>query len=220
MVASIVNSSNGNNSVIPGLSHRSRGSATQNRILEKAVQIASVEGLASMSLATLAKASSMSKSGLFAHFRSKEALQIAVIDEADRIFCDAVIAPAQMVPAGLARLHALVDNYASYCARAPFDGGCFFAAAVHEFDGREGPVRDRVIQHYETWNKELRTAAEACVSSGHFQRSMNVDAFLFELAGIGLSANVAVQIGRGAEAVKAQCKVAVASLMERVSAAN
>ena len=217
MVTSIVN--NGSSS-IPGLSHRSRGSATQNRILERAVQIASVEGLASMSLATLAKASAMSKSGLFAHFRSKEALQIAVIDEADRIFFDSVVAPAQTAPAGIARLQALVEGYVSYCSRAPFDGGCFFAAAVHEFDGREGPVRDRVIQHFETWTKEVRTAAEAAAASGHFQRGMDVDAFLFELAGIGLSANVSIQIGRGAEAVKAQCKTAVASLMERVTAAN
>src|SRR3954470_13876600 len=92
-------------------STRARGAATQTRILERAVHIASVEGLSSMSLATLAKATSMSKSGLFAHFRSKEALQIAIIDAAERIFFDSVVRPAAAMPAGFERLEKLVDGY-------------------------------------------------------------------------------------------------------------
>src|SRR3982751_2287031 len=106
MVASIANSS---------FVGRARGAATQTRILEKAVHIASIEGLESMSLATLAKATSMSKSGLFAHFRSKEALQGSIVDEAERIFSDAVIRPAMAEPPGLERLNRLVDGYVEYC---------------------------------------------------------------------------------------------------------
>src|SRR6184192_3035805 len=108
MVVSIANSSS--------VSTRARGVATQNRILEKAVHIASIEGLSSMSLATLAKATAMSKSGLFAHFRSKEALQIAIIDEAERIFTELVVRPAQQ-SMGSDRVDALVHGYVEYCAR-------------------------------------------------------------------------------------------------------
>src|SRR3954469_24591630 len=121
MVASIANSS---------FVGRARGAATQTRILEKAVHIASIEGLESMSLATLAKATSMSKSGLFAHFRSKEALQIAIIDEAERIFHDVVVRPAEGTPSGVERLQKLSSLYVDYCAQGPFQGGCFFAAAA------------------------------------------------------------------------------------------
>src|SRR5438309_10556020 len=128
----------GKNMVVSLANHhmglRARGVATQNRILEKAVHIASIEGLSSMSLATLAKATSMSKSGLFAHFRSKEALQIAIIDEAERIFHDVVVRPAEAMPAGVERLKRLSEAYVDYCASGPFQGGCFFAAAAHEFD--------------------------------------------------------------------------------------
>src|SRR3954470_7616839 len=96
-------------------STRARGAATQTRILERAVHIASVEGLESMSLATLAKATSMSKSGVFAHFRSKEALQIAIIDEAERIFTDVVVRPALAAPVGMERVQRLVEAYVEYC---------------------------------------------------------------------------------------------------------
>lgn len=201
-----------------GGSIRARGAATQNRILEKAVHIASIEGLSSMSLATLAKATSMSKSGLFAHFRSKEALQIAIIDEAERIFFDAVVRPAEAAPGGVERLEALVNGYVDYCSRGPFEGGCFFAAAAHEFDGRPGLVRDRVIQFFDTWNTQVRTAVQDSLTRGQLRHELDIESFVFELSGIGLSANVTAQIGGGSDRARSQGTVAVHSLMDRVTA--
>ncbi len=209
MVVSIANNS--------GLSTRARGAATQTRILEKAVHIASIEGLESMSLATLAKATSMSKSGLFAHFRSKEALQIAIIDEAERIFSDVVVRPALQVQNGIERVTRLVEGYVEYCARGPFQGGCFFAAAAHEFDGRPGPVRDRVIGYYDTWHRQVRTTLQEAAQRGDLREGLDVDSFIFEMQGIGLSANLAAQIGSGVERAREEGLAAAHALVERSS---
>jgi AcrR family transcriptional regulator len=189
---------------------RARGAATQNRILEKAVHIASVEGLAAMSLATLAKATAMSKSGLFAHFRSKEALQIAIIDEAERIFMENVVAPSKSAAPGKQRFELLVNTYVDYCARGPFEGGCFFAAAAHEFDGRPGPVRDRVAQFFTTWNAHLKAAiVEAYPST-------DADLLVFEVNGVGLGVNFTAQLGLGADHARRMGKEAVRHLLARV----
>jgi AcrR family transcriptional regulator len=200
---------------------RARGAATQNRILERAVHIASVEGLASMSLATLAKATSMSKSGLFAHFRSKEALQIAVIDEAERIFFDAVVRPAQAAPAGVERLQMLLGLYMDYCARGPFEGGCFFAAAAHEFDGRPGAVRDRVAAFFENWNLQLKAAAQEAIQKGHLKQSVDLDAFIFEVSALGLGANFAAQLqAGGADRARRQGHDAIRAMLERMASST
>src|SRR3954470_14139634 len=165
-------------------STRARGAATQTRILERAVHIASIEGLESMSLSTLAKATSMSKSGLFAHFRSKEALQVAIIDEAERMFSEAVIRPAMAKPAGIERLTRLVQAHVEYCAAGPFQGGCFFAAAAHEFDGRPGAVRTRVAAFFERWEQNVRTIVEDATVRGEIGRGVDPSSFAFELQAI------------------------------------
>lgn len=195
---------------------RARGAATQTRILEKAVHIASVEGLSSMSLATLAKATSMSKSGLFAHFRSKEALQIAVIEEAERIFSDTVVSPAQAAGPGVERLAALLTHYVSYCARGPFEGGCFFAAAAHEFDGRPGPVRDRVAAFFENWSRQIRGVAHEAQALGQLRGDVDIGALVFEVHGLGLAANFAAQLQGGSERARQQGGEAIAALLRRV----
>jgi AcrR family transcriptional regulator len=202
---------------------RSRGAATQNRILENAVHIASVEGLSSMSLATLAKATAMSKSGLFAHFRSKEALQIAVIDEAERIFRDAVVRPALAVPPGIARVSALFNRYVDYCVSGPFGGGCFFAAAAHEFDGRPGLVRDRLIRFFDTWHTDLREAVHAVVQQPGgdvivFRDDSVADWIVFEVTALGLACNFLSQLhGDPARASKHGVE-AVRELLDRLQA--
>jgi len=172
---------------------RSRGAETQHRILERAVQIASVEGLDAMSLATLAEATHMSKSGLFAHFRSKEALQIAIIDEADRMFRIAVIDPMASAT-GLQRLVGLIDGYVDYMGGTLFQGGCFFAAAVHEFDGRPGAVRDRLTEFLATWNGELRDAVEQAHKDGQIMQA-DPEQVIFWATGIGLALNWNAQMG-------------------------
>jgi AcrR family transcriptional regulator len=174
---------------------RARGAATHTRILETAVHIASVEGLAAMSLATLAKATGMSKSGLFAHFRSKVALQIAIIDEAERVFLNTVWVPSREGD-GRQRLESLLATYMDYCVRGPFDGGCFFAAAAHEFDGRPGPVRDRISAFSSTWDKLLRGAV-----ADAFPRA-DLDLVVFQINSTALGVNCATQMGLSSDAAR------------------
>jgi AcrR family transcriptional regulator len=171
-----------------------------------------------MSLATLAKATAMSKSGLFAHFRSKEALQIAIIDEAERIFFEVVVRPAQDVPAGIERLKSLVRAYVDYCAAGPFEGGCFFAAAVHEFDGRPGAVRDRLIAFLDGWRSALRTAGEEAQQKGQLKQGVDIDDLAFEVQGLGLSANYHAQIGAGRDPAGTTARRCADALLQRITA--
>ena len=200
-------------------STRARGAATQTRILERAVHIASIEGLESMSLATLAKATSMSKSGLFAHFRSKEALQISIIDEAERMFFETVVRPAQAQKVGIDRVRALVDAYVDYFTGGLFEGGCFFAAAAHEFDGRPGPVRDRVVAFFDNWSQQLKTALTEAQQRGDL-KNVDTDAFVFELNGIGMAANLVAQLHGGSEKALKEARAAAASLIARATTEN
>ena len=181
--------------------NRTRGAETQIRILERAVQIASVEGLDAMSLATLASATNMSKSGLFAHFRSKEALQIAIVDEAERMFRDAVLAPADGMT-GFARLSTIIDQYITYAGGTLFQGGCFFAGAIHEFDGRPGAVRARLQQFLTMWNGEIRAAVVAGQMSGEVGDDVDPDQVVFWTTGMGLSINWNAQMGDRAKTLE------------------
>jgi AcrR family transcriptional regulator len=108
--------------------------------------MATVDGLEGLSIGSLAAALDMSKSGLYAHFGSKQELQLAAIDEAGRIFIDEVVAPALAAPPGLAQLHALCDSFFLHLARRTFPGGCFFAGAVLEMGTRPGPVKQRIVE--------------------------------------------------------------------------
>jgi AcrR family transcriptional regulator len=173
---------------------RHRGQQTQVRILERAVQIASVKGLEAMSLATLADAAQMSKSGLFAHFRSKEALQLAIIDEADRMFRAAVIEPTRGLQ-GLARLQRLTSLWLEHLTGTTFDGGSFFAGALHEFDARPGPIRDRLRAFLDAWESELKEALLVARKTQASGAHVDVDRFIFVVGGIGMSANLHVQMG-------------------------
>src|SRR6202046_3553710 len=125
----------------------SRGARTRTTILRAAAGLASVDGLDGLSIGRLATELAMSKSGLFAHFGSKEELQLATIEEAREIYAREVIEPARAGGAGIIRLHALCEAFLSYLERAVFPGGCFFASAMAEFDSKApGPVRDRIAQ--------------------------------------------------------------------------
>lgn len=196
---------------------RARGVATQTRILERAVHIASVEGLSQMSLATLARATSMSKSGLFAHFRSKEALQLAIIDEADRMFRGVVHERASGAPAGMPRLWALASRYVEYCAGDTFEGGCFFAAAVHEFDSKPGPIRDRVVRFVDEWNGTIAEAASGARDLGHVVPDVDMAQLTFEVTGIGLSTNWSTHLFPERQSGHAAGMRAMAGLMQRIA---
>src|SRR5215208_7625956 len=129
-----------------------RGDRTRRAILTAAVNVASVEGLGGLSIGRLATELQMSKSGLFAHFGSKEELQISTVRAAAAIFLQQVVRPAEeRFEPGIARLQAALDNWLDYMERGTFAGGCFFSAAKVEMDGRPGPVREVVAAQIGSW---------------------------------------------------------------------
>src|ERR1700684_3101731 len=138
----------------------SHGAATRAAILRTAADLSSVDGLDGLSIGRLATELTMSKSGLFAHFGSKEDLQLATIEEARQRYTREVIAPAHAAGPGITRLHALCEAFLSYLERAVFLGRCFFASAMAEFDSKApGPVRDRIAHCQNQWMATLEHAA-------------------------------------------------------------
>jgi len=146
-----------------------------------AVNLASVEGLQGLTIGRLAEALKMSKSGLFAHFGSKEDLQLATVEMARQIFVEYVIRPALAQPEGMPRLWALCDRWLGHVERRVFAGGCFFTAASFEFDSRSGPVRDSIAKAMRTWLGNLSEAVARAQRCGHLQRSVNPEQFAFEI---------------------------------------
>jgi AcrR family transcriptional regulator len=171
-----------------------RGDRTRRQILDAAVDIASVEGLEGLSIGRLALKLEMSKSGLFAAFGSKEDLQIATVDHAAQIVVENVVRPALAAPRGLPRLWALCESKLSYMRREVFRGGCFFVAASAEFDGRPGPVRDRIVAHMKSWLDLLRGAVKRAQESGHLRRDVDPAQLVFELDALSQGANWAYQL--------------------------
>ena len=121
-----------------------RGATAREASLSAAVDTASVEGLEGLTIGRLSQKVGMSKSGLFAHFGSKQELQLAAIDRARAIFLEKVVAPSETQPEGLPRLYAMESSWIDYVQDSTFSGGCFFAAASAEFDGRPRPMRERI----------------------------------------------------------------------------
>jgi AcrR family transcriptional regulator len=134
---------------------------TREAILERAVDIASTQGLEGLTIGGLASELGLSKSGLFGHFGSKEELQLATVRQAAVRFIKQVVEPAQREPEGLERLRALCEGYLDHLASDVFPGGCFWAAAATEFDGRPGPVRDAVREATAAWLGELERQARS-----------------------------------------------------------
>ena len=129
-------------------------------ILDRAVEVASEEGLEGLTIGRLSSELGLSKSGLFGHFGSKEDLQLAALDAASAIFVREVIEPAVAAPEGAPRLRAYCDRWVGYLERKVFSGGCFFAAATAEFDSRPGAVRDKLRANQEALFAELARHAE------------------------------------------------------------
>jgi len=167
-----------------------KGARTRADILHTAVDIASVEGLDGLSIGRLASELGMSKSGLFAHFGSKESLQLAAIEEARLRYVKEVIEPALSSPLGITQLYALCTAFLSYIERSVFVGGCFFASAMAEFDAK-GPslVRDRIVECQEQWMMTLERAAEGARANGEFRVDSDSRQLAFELEGALLTAN-------------------------------
>lgn len=166
--------------------------STRDRILEHSVQIASAEGLESLTIGRLAADLGMSKSGLFGHFGSKEELQLATIDAGSEIFGRSVIRPARDVPEGSRRLAALVHNFVDYLEQATFEGGCFWGSVSAEFDNRPGAVREMIKEKLSVWLDVLREQAASAGASDPEQLT-------FELYSICQGANLQYQLYGEAE---------------------
>ncbi len=174
-----------------------RGRRTRDSILGAAVDLASVEGLDGLTIGRLATELGMSKSGLFAHFGSKEELQLAVIEAAGAIFVEEVVAPAREAERGLPRLAALLDHWLAYMQREVFPGGCFFDAVRNEYDSRQpGPVRDAIRRDFATWSETLANRVRAAQAAGHLDPEADPEQVAYELDALAGAANVNFQLNR------------------------
>ena len=159
--------------------HMTKGIDTRMTILETGLDLASRLGLEAVTIGTLAKATGMSKSGLFAHFQSKENLQIELLKFAGEIFAKDVVAPALRIASGEPRIRALVVNWIKYARNLA--GGCIFVTASTDFKDRPGKVRDFIISQQESWIDCLRRVARSAVESGDFRDDIDCDQFAFEI---------------------------------------
>jgi AcrR family transcriptional regulator len=176
---------------------RERGRRTRESILHVAVQLASVEGIDGITIGRLASELGMSKSGLFAHFGSKEELQLATIDTAREIFVDTIIAPAREAERGLPRLEALMENWLDYMQREVFRGGCFFDAVRGEYNSRPpGPVRNAVWKDFADWSTILVNRVKSAQAQGHLDPQADPEQVAYELDALGGAANVRFQLDR------------------------
>lgn len=158
-----------------------KGDETRQAILTRAFEIANVVGLSGLSIGRLAEETSLSKSGLFAHFGSKEALDVAVVGEATRQFVHDVLVPALARPRGEPRVRELFAGWLRWGQRP---GGCFFVGASAELDDRTGPARQALVQACKDWIDELATAARIAVQEGHFRADLDTAQFAFDLYGL------------------------------------
>jgi AcrR family transcriptional regulator len=189
----------------PSDSFRKRGRADGDKsraaILDAAAKLATTEGLNGLSIGRLAEHTGMSKSGLYAHFGSKEELQLATIDAASQIFVREVIEPVRGERAGHTRLEALGEMFLSYLERQVFPGGCFFAAAQAEFDTHSGSVREKLAEVHRSWLGYLERQVRAGQEAGEIRADEDPAQLVFELKAMLSMANSVFVLQRDAEAL-------------------
>jgi len=165
----------------------SKGEETRQAILSEAAQVASQRGLEGLTIGRLASELDLSKSGLFAHFRSKEALQVETLRHAAGLFVDFVVRPALTAPRGEPRLRALFGRWIEWARADVLPGGCLFVAASVEFDDRDGPVRDEIVRQQRDWIEVIANVARTGVTEGHFRADLDLDQMAWDVYGIALA---------------------------------
>ncbi|HET9930629.1 MAG TPA: TetR/AcrR family transcriptional regulator [Polyangiaceae bacterium] len=165
----------------------SKGEATRERIVDRAWRLASRDGLAGLSLQRLATDLGLSKSGLFAHFGSKQELELEVLKCASEHFIDKVIRPALKAPRGVPRLRQLFKNWISWANDPAVPGGCVFLAVATELDDSEGPQRDYLVTTQSALLATLAKAARLAIEEGHFRGNVDCEQFAFDLLGVVLA---------------------------------
>jgi AcrR family transcriptional regulator len=166
------------------LTATTKGAATRETIIERAFEIARFAGVEGLSIGPLAQAVGMSKSGVFAHFGSREDLQLAVIEHAATEFGTMVLIPTLSQPRGLPRLRAIMHNWLEWVRRN--SGGCVLLGSVTEYDDRPGALRDRVLANEQRWRSMLRRAIQLAIDEGHL-RPGDTEQYAFELYAIPLT---------------------------------
>jgi AcrR family transcriptional regulator len=176
------------------LYHTDQATHTRSEILRTAVDIASAEGLEGLSIGRLAAELQMSKTGVFAHFGSKEQLQLATVKTAKQVFLERVVQPALQKPRGILRLEAMLENWLGYVEKIVFRGGCFFAAASAEFDSRPGAVRDQIARLTKAWMIALQDEISFAQSQKEIHASVKPAQLAFELHAYVQEANWAFKL--------------------------
>jgi AcrR family transcriptional regulator len=198
---------------------RARGDRTRHAILAASMRLASAEGLEDLSIARLAGELGMSKSGLFAHFGSKEELQLSTIRAARRVFSDAAVTRALEVEPGLRRLRALLDAWFDYIGSDTFVGGCLLMEAAAEFDNRPGPVRDLIAETMAMWMDLLVGQAAAAIERGELSSATDPEQLAWELHAFGLGLNWDRQLNESADAAR-RARTAVQTRLELARAGS
>lgn len=189
-------------------------SPTRQRILHSGLDLMSEAGLSGVTLGLLAEQTGISKSGLFAHFRSKEELQIALLRQMAETATAHVVLPALAAPEGLPRLEALVGRWLGWTREAGLRGGCPIAAALFELDDVEGAVRDQALAMEGEWRGLLTGLVQAAAGLGHLRHDLDADQFVWELCGIYLSHHASYRFVRDPKA-DVRAATAFQALIER-----
>ena len=180
----------------------SKGESTRAAIVDKGVSLATQVGLEGLTIGRLATDLGLSKSGLFAHFRSKEALQIQVLDAAAERFVDEVVKPAVREPRGEPRVRVLFDRWLAWTKTNSGPGGCLFVAAAAELDDRPGPVRDRLVALQKGWLEMIAIVFRTGVTEGVFRPDLDPEEFAHDLYSVMLGFHHASRLMRDPRAEK------------------
>lgn len=185
------------------------GAKTRAAILSEAANLATLKGLDGLSLGQLAKAAGMSKSGLYAHFGSKEELQLATIGAAREVFIAEVVRPGLAADPGLDRVRSTCEAFLSHVERGVFPGGCFFAAATAELAARSGPVHDAVASQQREWTTVLEELVRAAQRREEIAAEEDPAQLAFELDALLVAANTGF-VMYGDQAALGRARTAVA----------
>lgn len=192
----------------------SKGEQTRREIVDRALALAGEVGLERLSLGSLAAEVQLSKSGLFAHFKSKEALQLDVLRLAIERFVGEVVQPALARPRGEPRVQMLFERFLAWVGGDERQGSCIFMALTHEYDDRPGPVRDLLVASQRDWQATLARAASIAIEAGHFRAYLDVEQFAYEFVGIGMAFQQAHRLLADARA-ESRAQAAFAALLAR-----
>jgi len=171
----------------PAAIKQTKGEETRALILDAAIHMASEAGFEALTIGTLAEKTGLSKSGLFAHFGSKQELQIAALDETGRRFTEAVYLPALKAPRGVRRMRALFEGWLDWTQRGNLPGGCPIEAATMEFDHQPGPMRDALVERWKLLERELCRTAQLAIDVGEFSADTDTHQVAFEFLGLTLA---------------------------------